>query len=236
MDSFWPFNPFILFCLDNDRILGLNRMKNLIIIMHEANLPLVEDVRKILSGYKSNEFSFQNLALDLGQPLDTLIKAFGTESDLVDEILNYEQQNLENIFSTFDFSDSNAIDSLLSVSREISKKFVNILPSITFDLRSVFPEVRQKFVEKRIKFVNDKIILNFEQGMQQGMYRPDLSAELVSRIYMSRLIDLHNPDFFPNESISFSVLFDVMFDTFIRGICTDEGKKYYEKKIRCMKF
>jgi TetR/AcrR family transcriptional regulator, cholesterol catabolism regulator len=72
--------------------------------------------------------------------------------------------------------------------------------------------------------------------MTQGMYRHDLSAELVSRIYISRLIDLHNPDFFPNETISFSVLFDVMFDTFIRGICTDEGKNYYEKKIRRMTF
>jgi len=96
--------------------------------------------------------------------------------------------------------------------------------------------VRQKFVEKRISFVNAKIKSNFELGMQQGMYRPDLSAELVSRIYISRLIDMHNPDFFPNETISFSVLFDVMFDTFIRGIVTDDGKKYYERKIKGMKF
>lgn len=204
--------------------------------MRDPNFPLVEDVRKLLSGYQSHEFTFQNLAKDLNQPLDKLINAFGTESGLVEEILNYEQQNLENIFSEFDFSGSNAVDGLLQVSKEISNKFVNILPSITFDLRSIFPEVRQKFVENRINFVNAKIKSNFEQGMQQGMYRPDLSAELVARIYISRLIDLHNPDFFPNETISFSVLFDVMFDTFIRGICTEEGKNYYEKKVKCMKF
>ena len=204
--------------------------------MHTANLALVEDVRKLLSGYTSNKFTFKNLAKDLKLPVKTLVSAFGNDSGLVEEILNYEQQNLENIFSDFDFTGTNAIDGLLVVSKEISKKFVNILPSITFDLRTRFPEVRQKFVEKRISFVNSKIKSNFEQGMQQGMYRPDLSAELVSRIYISRLIDLHNPDFFPNETISFPVLFDVMFDTFIRGICTDEGKNYYEKKIRCIKF
>jgi TetR/AcrR family transcriptional regulator, cholesterol catabolism regulator len=204
--------------------------------MRDPNLPLVEDVRKLLSGYTSREFAFQNLARDLDLPLEVLVRAFGTETGLVEEILNYEQQNLENIFSDFDFAGTNAIDGLLMVSKEISNKFVNILPSITFDLRSVFPEVRQKFVDKRVSFVSAKIRTNFEQGMRQGMYRPDLSAELVSRIYISRLIDLHNPDFFPNETISFSVLFDVMFDTFIRGICTDEGKNYYEKKIRCMKF
>ncbi len=204
--------------------------------MNTTNLVLIEDVRKLLSGYTSNKFTFKNLAKDLKLPAKKLVSAFGTESGLVEEILNYEQQNLENIFSEFDFTGTNAIDGLLVVSKEISNKFANIFPSITFDLRSRFSEVRQKFVEKRISFVNAKIKSNFEHGMHQGMYRPDLSAELVSRIYISRLIDLHNPDFFPNETISFSVLFDVMFDTFIRGIVTDEGKNYYEKKIRCMKF
>lgn len=204
--------------------------------MSNSNFPLIESVRKLLPGYNSNEFTFKNLAKELGLPKATLVHAFGTESGLVEEILNFEQQNLEHIFSDVDFTGTNAIDGLLFVSKEISNKFVNILPSITFDLRSRFPEVRQKFVENRINFVNSKIKSNFEQGMQQGMYRPDLSDELVSRIYISRLIDLHNPDFFPNETISFSVLFEVMFDTFIRGICTEVGKNYYEKKIKCIKF
>jgi len=202
---------------------------------HNPNFPLVEEVRKLLSGYASSQFTFQNLARDMGMPADALVQAFGTESGLVEEILNYEQQNLEVIFSDIDFTRTNAIDSLLAVSKEISNKFISILPSITFDLRATFPEVRQKFVEKRVNFVNSKIKSNFEQGMKQGMYRPDLSSEMVSRIYISRLIDLHNPDFFPNETISFPVLFEVMFDTFIRGIVTGEGKKYYEKEIRKMR-
>jgi hypothetical protein len=204
--------------------------------MPDHKLELIEKVRKLLSGYNSNAFTFQNLAKELEVPLEILIQDFKSEAGLVEEILDYEQQNLENIFSDLDFTGINAIDGLLAVSKQINNKFVNILPSITFDLRANFPEVRQKFVEKRIDFVNSKIKTNFEQGMQQGIYRPDLSAELVSRIYISRLIDLHNPDFFPNESISFSVLFDVMFDTFIRGICTDEGTNYYEKKVKHLKF
>jgi len=204
--------------------------------MHNPNLPLVEEVRKLLSGFSSSEFSFKNIAAELNQPVEILISAFGNETGLVQEVLNYEQQNLEDIFSEVDFTGTNAIDGLLRVSKEISNKFVNILPSITFDLRSDFADVRQSFVERRVNFVNTKIKSNIEHGVKQGMYRPDLSPELISRIYISRLIDLHNPDFFPNETISFSVLFDVMFDTFIRGICSDEGKNYYEKKVKCMKF
>jgi len=226
--------PLYLFKYEHNHLVG--GISYLTFFMHNTNLPLLEAVRKLLSGYTSSEFTFQNLAKDLKLSIDDLINAFGSETGLIQEILNYEQQNLENIFSEVDFTDINAIDGLLLVSKEISIKFANIVPSIPFDLRALFPEVRQKFVDKRVSFVNDKIKSNFEQGIKQRMYRPDLSPELVSRIYISRLIDMHNPDFFPNETISFSVLFDVMFDTFIRGICSDEGKNYYEKKIKCMKF
>jgi TetR/AcrR family transcriptional regulator, cholesterol catabolism regulator len=198
--------------------------------------PLVEAIRKHLSGYKPEEFSLKKLAQDLDQPLDTLIESFGNEAGLVEEVLDFEQRSLEAIFANFDFGNVNAIDGLLFVSKEISIRFGDIQPSITFDLRKYYPEVRQNFFDKRVKFVFDKIRKNIEYGIQQGLYRKDLSTELVSRIYISRLIDLHNPDFFPNDGISFNTLFDVMFDTFIRGICSEEGTKYYEKKIRNLKF
>jgi TetR/AcrR family transcriptional regulator, cholesterol catabolism regulator len=204
--------------------------------MQNPNLSLIEDARKLLSGYKSHDFKLKNLARDLNLPVENLIDAFGDETGLVEAVLNYEQYHLENIFSEVDLSGGNAIEGLLRVSKEISQKFGNILPSINFDLRSEFPEVRQRFVEKRVDFVNLKIKSNIEIGIEQGLYRHDLSPELISRIYMSRLIDLHNPDFFPNNSISFELLFDVLFDTFIRGISTDAGIKYYEQKIKCMKF
>ena len=204
--------------------------------MQDSVAPLVESIRKRLSSYKPEEFSLTSLARDLGQPVEVLVESFGNETGLVEEVLEYEQKSLETIFSSFNFLEVNAIDGLLIVSREISKKFEDIQPSISFDLRKYYPEARQNFFEKRVKFVFEKIRKNIEQGIQQGLYREDLSTELVSRIYISRLIDLHNPDFFPNDEISFNTLFDVMFDTFIRGICNEEGIRYYEKKVRCMKF
>jgi len=68
------------------------------------------------------------------------------------------------------------------------------------------------------------------------MYREDLSVELVARLYISRLIDIHNPDFFPPARFSFSMLFDVMFESFIRSIAKIEGIKYFEEKIKTLEF
>ena len=71
--------------------------------------------------------------------------------------------------------------------------------------------------------------INIEKGIRQGIYREDLSIELLARLYISRLIDLHNPAFFPPEKFSFKVLYEVMIDNFIRGIANDEGLVHYKK-------
>jgi hypothetical protein len=55
----------------------------LIINMRDHKITLVEDIRKLLSGYKSHEFTFQNLANELNLSADTLVNAFGTEAGLV---------------------------------------------------------------------------------------------------------------------------------------------------------
>ena len=81
-------------------------------------------------------------------------------------------------------------------------------------------------------FIFSKIKINLQKGISQGIYRDDLSIELVARLYMSRLIDLHNPDFFPPEEFSFDTLFDTMFENFIRSIANEDGLKYWEKKKR----
>lgn len=192
---------------------------------------LVSNIRKILPNCNAETFTLANLAMKLGIQVEVLLSAFGDENGLVDAVLNYEQQSLEGIMAPFDTDSMNAIDWLLMASTQINKQFDDISPSITFDLRKEYAGIRQKYIEKRVGFVAGKIRSNFETGIRQGFYRPDLSKELISRIYISRLLDLHNPDYFPNNEINFNTLFEVMFDNFIRGICTSDGIHYYEMKL-----
>ncbi|HPX33739.1 MAG TPA: hypothetical protein PK345_01550, partial [Bacteroidales bacterium] len=56
--------------------------------------------------------------------------------------------------------------------------------------------------------------------------------ELVARLYLSRLIGIHNETIFPPNQFSFAVLFEVMFDNFVRSVATIEGLNYYETKVK----
>ena len=172
--------------------------------------------------------SFAEISKGTGIPSEILMTHVSSEEKLVEKALEFERERFEEIFRLNDFEGMNAIDALLTVSKEIAGKFRDVSPSVTFALKKHFPVIYQSHFELRRDFIYAKIQRNMARGISQGMYRDDLSAELVARIYLGRLIDLHNPDYFPPEQFSFETIFEALFDHFIRGISTSEGLLYYE--------
>ncbi len=202
-----------------------------------------EELRKILERTRqlSNTCSIRSLSMDdlsrlIGVSKPTLQKYVSGKTELVEKALQYERLMFEEIFQSNDFTDANAIDILLFVSREVFRRFKSVSPSVTFDLAKYYPVVYKQHIAERTEYIFRKIQINLEKGIRQGMYRPDLSIELIARLYISRLIDIHNPDFFPPEKFSFSTLFEVMFDSFIRSISTPQGIQYYEEKKQSLDF
>jgi hypothetical protein len=196
-----------------------------------------EEYNYIIKKYRDFLFSkgYMNLSLDklsgkINVDKDIVRKYFATEEELVEKVLEYERKQFEKIFEDYDFEGVNAIDILLTVSREVAQKFKDVSPSITFELKNYYPEIYHRHFDFRRDFIYEKIKINLTKGINQGIYRDDLSIELVARLYLSRLIDLHNPDFFPTEEFSFETIFNTMFDNFIRGIAKPEGLKYFEKR------
>ena len=170
-----------------------------------------------------------NLATHLALDENVLHSRFPNQDSLVEKILEFERSSFKSIFEENNFEETNAIEILMIVSKAMSTRFLELAPSVTFDLKALYPEIYRRHIEQRIEFIFMKMKINIEKGIRQGIYREDLSVELLARLYISRLIDLHNPDFFPPEKFSFKVLYEVMIDHFIRGISNDEGLKYYKK-------
>ncbi len=180
--------------------------------------------------------SLEEISSRIGIPKEVILKYISGEEELVEKVLDFERHRFEEIFKIHDFEGVNAIDILLTVSKELAEKFMDISPSVTFVLKNHFPDIYQKHFIQRRDFIYEKIKINLSKGISQGMYRDDLSIELVARLYLSRLIDLHNPDFFPAEKFSFETIFNTMFENFIRSIAKPEGLAYYERKKKNFNF
>lgn len=204
--------------------------------MDEHFLEILKEIRYTARDKKLKDFSFDEISINTGIPVEQLKSYVNSHEELVEKILEIERQKFEEIFKVHDFEGVNAIDILLIVSKEVAKHYILVTPSITLQLKEKFPKIYQEHFDKRLEFIYNKIQINLTKGIAQGMYREDLSIELLARLYMSRLIDMHNPDLFPPDKFSFETLFALMFEDLVRSIAKPEGITYFESKIKSVKF
>ncbi len=205
--------------------------------MNEERIKLLQSIRNIANEKGIKEITLEKLHLNNEIPRDVLNKYYTREEDLVRDILTEERKKFEEIFIDHDFEGYyDAIDILFTVSKEMAGKFYHLSPSITNEWKDIYPEIYQDHIDKRVDFIYMKINVNIQKGIISGLYRNDISTELVARRYISRLLDLHDPENFPPEEFSFVQLFGQMFESFIKSIATEKGLEYYEKKKKSFKF
>lgn len=205
--------------------------------MKDEKLKLLQSIRDIANEKGVAEITLQKLHENKAIPADLLSMYYKEDADLVRDILTEERNKFEEIFIDHDFEGYyDAIDILFTVSKEMAGKFFSLSPSVTYQWKEIYPEIYQDHIQKRIDFIYMKINVNIQKGIISGFYRNDVSTELVARRYISRLLDLHDPDNFPPEEFSFRKLFDQMFESFVKSIATEEGLAHYEKKKKSAKF
>ncbi len=197
--------------------------------MDKEFIEIIEKARGYLlqNGYRN--FCMEHIN-DLGITQEDVLKYVSSKEEMVEKILEYERNSFEQIFKEYDFSGRNAIDILFVVSQEINERFEDVSPSVTMDLEQCFPEIYAKHLEKRMAFIFDKIQINVTKGIDQGMYRSDLSPEIVGRMYLAKLEDMHNPELYPPEKFRFGTIFNTMINQFVKSIATEEGLSYFRQR------
>ena len=197
--------------------------------MDKAFVQIIEKVRKILLREGMGNFSLEKLESS-GISKEDISKYVNSKEELVEKILEFERTSFVKIFLEYNFEGQNAIDILFIVSQEINDRFEDVSPAVTMEFEKYFPETYKKHMDQRMNFIFDKIQINVEKGIAQGMYREDLSSEIVGRMYLSRLEDMHNPKLYPPERFKFGTIYDTMIDSFVKSIATEDGLSYYRHR------
>jgi len=188
--------------------------------------PILDTIRHQVIRNGQVDLTFDRLSQITSVDMQLLRSHISTPDELVERLLDYELEKFSDIIASTN-GNTNAIDVMLLVSKRIAEKFEEIFPSVSPQLKVLYPQAWHRQFEKRLEFISGSIRRNLNSGIAQGMYRSDLSTELIARLYLARIIDIHNPELFPPNSFSFEVLFAQVFESLIRSIATPEGLAYF---------
>jgi len=180
--------------------------------------------------------SMDDIAKELGMSKKTIYQYVANKTELIEMVLDFMREKESNICIDGDITKMNAIDILLAVSKNVSRQMKDLNPINAYELQKYYPSIYREFILKKRDHVYTTLKQNFEQGIAEGIYRNDLDIDLVARLYIQKLVDVHDPEFLSSVNFGFEKVFQVMFDNHIRGIANAEGLAYYEKQIKMLNY
>ncbi len=70
---------------------------------------------------------------------------------------------------------------------------------------------------------------NIRQGIEDGYYRAEINAEIMAFTRLILIEAAFDPNLFPKDRFNFIEVHTQLFELFVHGMCTEKGKKLYQK-------
>lgn len=198
---------------------------------------IIEEIIILFNKYGIRSVSMDDISRELKISKKTLYQYVDNKSDLLEKIYAYQSVKTDEKYKKAFEEGENAIDALLSISQLVHWELQEITSKFLFDLRKYYPEISQRLFQKKRNYVLERVKSNIHRGIQEGIYRSDLSIDLVAALYVKKVEAIHEHDHFVtfDPAIRFETIFNVMFDTHIRGISNANGLKYYQQNQKRLK-
>jgi TetR/AcrR family transcriptional regulator, cholesterol catabolism regulator len=176
--------------------------------------------------YGFRSISMDDIARHLAVSKKTIYQFFSDKDEIVCMVMarHFDKEKEMCRERIFDQAE-NAVHELLQVSRHI-KTTMNVNPSVMFDLQKYHPKAWQILKDYKQGFILQHLRRNLNQGIEEGLYRPDINVEVMARLRLEQVQLGFDANAFPPTEFNFFDIQLEFLDHFIRGIVTEKGLQH----------
>ena len=195
----------------------------------ETKEKILEGVEALFMKYGVRSVTMDDIARHLAISKKTLYQHFADKDDLVYKM---SESFLERTFRQYEAiarDSKNSIEELSKISVCMKHDMEHLNPSMLFDLQKYHPKAWNLWIDHKTKVITESVIRNIRQGIDDGYFRSEINPEVMA---ITRLILIENAfdaRMFPRDKFNFADVQSQLFEFFVHGLCTDKGKKLYQK-------
>lgn len=180
------------------------------------------------NGYKT--VTMDEVASDLGVSKKTLYEIFGNKESLIRASLEYQFQDLRDIFKETIELELDAIDEIQFIMHKIRSKFSTAQhKNAVYQLQKYYAKIYKKVYVEQLVFVQNAIKSNIEKGQAKALYRKNVNAMDFADLLIRVQNYLKNNENNLKNSERMERMARMNFDLMMRGILTPAGLIKYEK-------
>ncbi len=179
--------------------------------------------------YGVKSLTMDEIAKQLGMSKKTIYLYVANKSDLIQKVMQAHLDRETAFIKEVQKTSQNALEENLRMITFMSGELQEFKSVTFFELQKYYPESYALFNEHREKVALKHILNNLKAGIKEGLYRKDIDAEIVSRIFVSALDILIDQQRFPTKKYNFFVLYKEFVNYHLGGILTPKGVTYLEQ-------
>lgn len=190
---------------------------------------IIEKAQELFMQYGLKSISMDDIARTLGISKKTLYQFVNNKADLIQKglVMHIEEEKM--VLNEIHKTAENAIDEMIKISRYVSQTLQKTNPSIIHDLQKYYQSSWKLMESLHFEHTYFLIKNNITKGIVEGLYREDVSADIIAKLYIGRIDLVLDKNLFPVGEYTFSRVHSAMITYHLHGIMSEKGVKVFEE-------
>lgn len=190
-----------------------------------------EKARELFFRYGFRTVKMDDISKELGISKKTVYLYFTDKVDLIKNIIEAEIKQIQDNILQND-REANAIDALLESMHTFEHCMESLNPDILLELEKLYPVIYTKFQGFKKDFLLQAIRNNLIRGIDEGLYRPEIDVDIISRFRLESSLVVFDTTAFPYGKYSLLAIAKEIFLMYAFGIASTKGKKLLENHLK----
>jgi TetR/AcrR family transcriptional regulator, cholesterol catabolism regulator len=199
-----------------------------------------EQAKQLYFKYGIRSVSMDDIAVGLGMSKKTIYQYFADKDELVNAIVDDDIRDTRVDCQECFVNSANAVEEIFLTLDRMLEHLGQMNPTILYDLFKFHFQSFKKFQEHKNKFLLETIRTNLERGVREGLYRPDINIDILSRFRLESMMLAFNMEVFPQTKYSIVEVTMTIIENFMFGVVTTKGyeliMQYKQERQNTMKY
>lgn len=176
-------------------------------------------------GFKS--VTMDDIAMDLSISKKTIYQYYTSKPELIEKCLAYLNNKLLSSIEATVAQNKTAIAEILTAHEEIESICQMETSASIYQLNKYYPKLAQKQKAFHRKKYFGMIEANLKKGIKEGVFKADLDVEFITRLHITSVISLDDPDYFDPNTFPHNELHKLYLDHHMSSITTEKGMQEF---------
>ena len=180
-------------------------------------------------GFKT--VTMDDIAQEMGMSKKTVYQYYPNKNKLVEDVAFKMVDEVGCTIDSICESGFNAVEEIFEVRNFLMKVLSNAGSAPIFQLKKFYPRIALMLKSRQFKKMQYCVKENLEKGIAEGLYRPDINVEFVSRIYFTGMAGIKDGEIFPPEMFDPKDITCMFLEYHMRAIVTPKGLEIVNRHL-----